>query len=142
MEEERRLAYVGITRAKDRVYLSYAFRRSRWGSSDVNAPSRFLADIPKGVLSGGKSFSGNAPRVAAAERASVWSPSPPEPAARRSSREPAFRPGQRVKHASFGEGIVIESRVQGSDEEITVAFEKAGVKRLLASFANLKKLPG
>ena len=142
MEEERRLTYVGITRAKDRVFLSYAFRRSRWGSSDVNAPSRFLADIPKGVLSGGKSFGGSTPRVAAAERASVWSPAPPEPAARRSSREPTFRPGQRIKHASFGEGIVIESRVQGSDEELTVAFEKAGVKRLLASFANLKKLPG
>jgi DNA helicase-2/ATP-dependent DNA helicase PcrA len=72
----------------------------------------------------------------------VWSPAPPEPAARRSSREPTFRSGQRIKHASFGEGIVIESRVQGSDEELTVAFEKAGVKRLLASFANLKKLPG
>ncbi|HLF26072.1 MAG TPA: UvrD-helicase domain-containing protein [Anaerolineae bacterium] len=136
MDEERRLAYVGITRAKDRVFLSYAFRRSTYGSSEVNAPSRFLNDIPKNLLSGTMSFAGSTPRAAQAERAATWSP-PPRP-----SREPNFRPGQRVSHARFGEGIVVESQAQGVDEELTVAFEKAGIKRLLASFANLKKLPG
>ena len=58
MAEERRLCYVGITRAKDRVFLSYAFRRSMWGSSDVSTPSRFLSDIPKALISGSASFAG------------------------------------------------------------------------------------
>ncbi len=137
MEEERRLAYVGVTRAKDRVFLSYAFRRASYGSSEVSTPSRFLGDIPAHLMSGTMSFAGSAPRAAAAQRASTW---PAAPA--RTAREPNFQPGQRVSHAKFGEGIVVESRVQGDDEELAVAFEKAGIKRLLASFADLKKLPG
>ena len=142
MEEERRLAYVGITRARDRVYLSYAFRRAAYGSSEVNAPSRFLSDIPTALLSGSMSFAGATPRAAAAQRASTWASAQRSSPPARPSREPAFRPGQRVKHARFGEGVVVESRVQGDDEELAVAFEKAGVKRLLVSFANLEKLPG
>ena len=142
MEEERRLAYVGITRAKDRVYLSYAFRRTAYGSSEVNAPSRFLSDIPTSLLSGSMSFAGATPRAAAAQRASTWASEPRSSPPVRPSREPAFRPGQRVKHARFGEGVVVESRLQGDDEELAVAFEKAGIKRLLVSFANLEKLPG
>ncbi|HET7089993.1 MAG TPA: UvrD-helicase domain-containing protein [Anaerolineae bacterium] len=142
MEEERRLAYVGITRAQDRVYLSYAFRRTAYGSSEVNAPSRFLSDIPTALLSGSMSFAGATPRAAAAQRAATWASAQRSSPPARPSREPAFRPGQRVKHARFGEGVVVESRVQGDDEELAVAFEKAGIKRLLASFANLEKLPG
>jgi len=142
MEEERRLAYVGITRAKDRVYLSYAFRRTAYGSSEVSAPSRFLSDIPTSLLSGSTSFAGATPRAAAAPRASTWATAPRASTPARPAREAAFRPGQRVKHARFGEGVVVESRVQGDDEELAVAFEKAGIKRLLASFANLQKLPG
>jgi DNA helicase II / ATP-dependent DNA helicase PcrA len=145
MAEERRLCYVGITRAKDRVFLSYAFRRSMWGSSDVATPSRFLRDIPQQLISGSASFADVRPREAAALRASTWeTPAGARPA--RSAAAPArdlqFRAGQRVKHAQFGEGIVIESRLDRNDEEVTVAFKKAGIKRLLASFANLQKLPG
>ena len=148
---------MGITRAKDRVFLTYAFRRTMWGSSDVSIPSRFLSDIPKQLISGAGSFAGVKPKEAAAIRASVWdaprdggasashgasttrSAPPPAPAP---SRQPAFRAGQRVQHASFGEGVVIETRLERNDEEVTVAFKKAGIKRLLASFANLQKLPG
>jgi DNA helicase-2/ATP-dependent DNA helicase PcrA len=145
MAEERRLCYVGITRAKDRVFLSYAFRRTMWGSSDVSTPSRFLSDIPKGLVSGSASFADVRPREAAAIRASTWEmPGGARPA--RSvpgpSRDLQYRAGQRVKHTTFGEGIVIESRLDRNDEEVTVAFKKAGIKRLLASFANLQKLPG
>jgi len=155
MAEERRLCYVGITRAKDNVFLTYAFRRTMWGSSDVSIPSRFLNDIPKQLLSGTGSYAGVKPKEAAAIRASVWdatresnasretstprSAPPPPPA---STRQPAFRAGQRVKHATFGEGVVIETRIERNDEEVTVAFKKAGIKRLLVSFANLQKLPG
>jgi DNA helicase-2/ATP-dependent DNA helicase PcrA len=142
MEEERRLAYVGITRAKERVFLSYAFRRTTYGSSDLNAPSRFLNDVPSQLLSGSVSFAGATPRAAAAQRAATWSTPPKAAPPARPTRQPNFRPGQRVQHARFGEGVIVESQVQGDDEEIAVAFEKAGIKRLLASFANLKKLPG
>jgi DNA helicase-2/ATP-dependent DNA helicase PcrA len=145
MAEERRLCYVGITRAKDRVFLSYAFRRTMWGSSDVATPSRFLSDIPTQLVSGAGSFAGVKPKEAMAIRASTWEtpmgakPSRSTPAP---SRELKFRAGQRVQHATFGEGIVIESKLDRNDEEVTVAFKQAGIKRLLASFANLQKLPG
>jgi DNA helicase-2/ATP-dependent DNA helicase PcrA len=145
MAEERRLCYVGITRAKDRVFLSYAFRRTMWGSSDVSTPSRFLGDIPTALISGAGSFAGVKPREAMAIRASTWETpvgSKPARSATVPSRDLQFRAGQRVKHTTFGEGIVIESRLDRNDEEVTVAFKKAGIKRLLASFANLQKLPG
>lgn len=80
-----------------------------------------------------------------AVRASTWdTPVGARPArsAPELARELQFRAGQRVKHATFGEGIVIESKIDRNDEEVTVAFKKAGIKRLLASFANLQKLPG
>ncbi len=80
-----------------------------------------------------------------AARASTWE-TPTRPLTTRSVPAPPhelqFRAGQRVKHATFGEGIVIESKIDRNDEEVTVAFKKAGIKRLLASFANLQKLPG
>jgi len=137
MEEERRLCYVGITRAKERVYLVHAFRRTLHGSSDVSLPSRFLEDIPDHLVAGratkrtgakrGKHFS---------PRQTEWtSPVTPGPIAQ-------FRAGERVRHSTFGEGIVIESRLRDNDEEVTVAFEGDGVKRLLVSFAKLEKLEG
>jgi DNA helicase II / ATP-dependent DNA helicase PcrA len=143
LEEERRLCYVGITRAKDCVLLTYAFRRTMWGSSDVSTPSRFLSDIPKNLISGALSFAGSKPKEAAAVRASTWDAKPATVnRAAAPSRPLQFRAGQRVKHAKFGEGVVIESRVDRDDEEVTIAFEKAGIKRLLVSFANLQKLAG
>ncbi len=116
-----------------------------WGSSDVSIPSRFLNDIPKQLIAGKGSYAGVKPKEAAAIRASVWdapvsraeptsrSAPPPPPAP---TRQPSFRAGQRVNHATFGEGVVIETRIERNDEEVTVAFKKAGIKRLLASFAN------
>jgi DNA helicase II / ATP-dependent DNA helicase PcrA len=145
MAEERRLCYVGITRAKDRVFLTYAFRRTMWGSSDVATPSRFLSDIPTQLVSGTGSYAGVKPREAMAVRAATWETpvgAKPSRSAPAPSRELKFRAGQRVQHATFGEGIVIESKLDRNDEEVTVAFKNAGIKRLLASFANLQKLPG
>ncbi len=142
LEEERRLCYVGITRAKERVLLTYAFRRTMWGSDDVSTPSRFLNDIPKKLLSGSMSFAGSKPKEAAMIRASTWESASAKTRSAEPARAMLFRSGQRVKHAKFGDGIVIESKIDRNDEEVTVAFEKAGIKRLLASFANLTKLPG
>jgi len=135
MEEERRLCYVGMTRAKKRLFLSYAFRRTIWGDSDVREPSRFLADIPHNLIEGTTPKAGSSK-----SRATRWEPTPP--ALKPRPRELQFRVGQRVKHGKFGEGVVIESKPDGNDEEVTIAFAKSGVKRVLASFANLEKLPG
>jgi len=161
MNEERRLMYVGMTRAKDRLYLLRAFRRSLYGDSSVSEPSRFLYDIPDTLLTGQKPNS-QARAAATYNRMTAWD----SPYAGRETSQPSssgsgrgravtlssaqmplssaqmpqgqFRTGMRVKHASFGEGMVIESRGAGDTEEVTVAFEAVGVKRLMASLAKLK----
>jgi DNA helicase-2/ATP-dependent DNA helicase PcrA len=128
MEEERRLAYVGITRAKDLLYLTRAYRRYLMGGQSANPPSRFLKDIPPHLL---QHPGGGAPRTYL-EAASA--PAEDE----RPKSEHAFRPADRVRHAKFGEGVVVSAQPQGADTEVIVAFEGVGVKRLLQSFANLQ----
>jgi len=128
MAEERRLMYVGLTRAKDRLYLTRAFRRTQYGNSEPSVPSRFLDDIPS-------ELTGEA-RHKTASRTTTWSPSP-QPTLPTASR---FRAGQRVQHAVFGEGLVIQSRVDGEDEIVTVHFEGVGLKRLMAGMADLERL--
>ncbi|MBI2845891.1 MAG: UvrD-helicase domain-containing protein [Chloroflexi bacterium] len=129
LEEERRLFYVGITRAKSRVYLVYAFRRSSRGFSQVSSPSRFLFDIPPHLLKGGEGWlRQEAPRVTATS----LNPS--------TNRKPRFGPGDKVRHPQFGEGIVVSSKVLEDDEEVTVAFVGDKPKRLLASFADMEKV--
>jgi DNA helicase-2/ATP-dependent DNA helicase PcrA len=155
MQEERRLLYVGLTRAKDQVYLTYAFRRMLYGDSIPGVPSRFLADIPENLTEGVSATIGDLRSRAAYQRQTSWGPSPssssrsipPTPSGRSkiipftTEPKPApatkYKTGMRVKHAKFGEGIVIESALYGGDEEVTVAFAAAGMKRLAASFANL-----
>ncbi|MFH1651507.1 MAG: 3'-5' exonuclease, partial [Chloroflexota bacterium] len=132
MEEERRLCYVGITRAKQRVYLLRAFRRSLMGSSGVNQPSRFLTDIPAHLVSGGDLWAG---RQKAAE--SVYK--------RENLRTPAVdlpsvKEGDRVRHAQFGEGVVVSRRMVKDDVEVAVAFAGNGLRKLLLSFAKLEKV--
>jgi DNA helicase-2/ATP-dependent DNA helicase PcrA len=132
MAEERRLMYVGLTRAKDRLYLTRAFRRTRYGDSEPSTPSRFLEDIPLELTDEARRQA----RRNTAPRVTTWSPSPHPtlPTA------PRFRAGQRVRHATFGEGLVIQSRVDGEDEIITVHFEGVGLKRLMAGMASLERL--
>ncbi len=135
MEEERRLCYVGITRAKERVYLVHAFRRTMYGESQVNEPSRFISDIPDQLIAGrGEAQAEFGEEERPYHRQVQW-PATSEPAV-----TGQFETGDRVRHRIFGEGIVIESKVARGDEEVTVAFEEEGIKRLLASFAKLEKL--
>lgn len=142
MAEERRLMYVGVTRAKDWLYLTRVFRRSLRGQSDVATPSRFLEDIPEVLVQGGL---GRAqPRRRTGQR--VGQPTDPSISWRSSlrsmeeSRVAQFRAGQRVRHPKFGDGIVIESRLHRDDEEVSVVFEEVGIKRLLVSFARLERI--
>ncbi len=135
MAEERRLMYVGVTRAKDRLYLLRAFRRSSWGMSEASAPSRFLDDLPDELLDL------KVPKKSAAGRSSAraaWQSS--TPATPRKARTTQFAPGQRVYHQKFGEGIVLRSARQRDDEEVEVFFEKAGAKRLSATLSGLKRI--
>ena len=133
MEEERRLCYVGITRAKQRVYLVRAFKRSLMGSSRPNPPSRFLRDIPPHLISGGSLREvAEESRVAAA--LSAWNRS----IAKADLTE--LKAGDRVRHAQFGEGVVVSYKPGKDDAVVTVAFEGVGVKKLLQSFARLEKV--
>ena len=135
MEEERRLFYVGITRAKERLYLIRAIQRGGRGSAEETYPSRFLDDVPADLLIGrsrtGRSIHGRAPET-------LWSVhSRPQSA---SIIEVKYRAGTHVRHAVWGEGIVLDSRIQDDDEIVDVVFESVGIKRLSASLANLKIL--
>jgi DNA helicase-2/ATP-dependent DNA helicase PcrA len=133
MEEERRLCYVGITRAKKRVYLVRAFKRSLMGSSRPNPPSRFLRDIPPHLITGGSLREVvEESRVAAA--LSAWNRS----IAKADLTE--LKAGDHVRHAQFGEGVVVSYKPGKDDAEVTVAFEGTGVKKLLQSFARLEKV--
>ena len=219
LEEERRLAYVGITRAKRRLYLSHAWRRATWGMGQATVPSRFLMEIPAELMDGpqlggaddrdldldlvfgarrtsrfGTPIRGGGPRAAfrqgsgrpgapAAGRGVPARPrprrqargvrrgravrlaGPPGPRLGRRPRrrttaatgageaagaarparpiipgERQFRDGDRVRHARWGDGIVVTSKLTRSDEEVTVAFKDASVgrKTMLVSLANLE----
>jgi DNA helicase-2/ATP-dependent DNA helicase PcrA len=134
LEEERRLCYVGITRAKKRVYLVHAFRRMLMGSSMVNKPSRFLRDIPSQKVST-SSLQKNVETKAAYK----WEKS--EDVVPVVDLDlPELKAGDHVRHAQFGEGVVVNCHPKKNDAEVTVAFEGTGVKRLLLSFAKLEKV--
>ncbi len=139
MAEERRLAYVGLTRAEDRLFLTYSFRRTRYGSSEATMPSRFLEDIPGELTTGSWRLAGQSPR----EQETSWDRPGAGPVAtfEHAPNEPRFRAGQRVMHDTFGEGMVLESRLQGDDEIVTVNFKGDGEKRLMVSFAPMEVLP-
>jgi DNA helicase-2/ATP-dependent DNA helicase PcrA len=162
LEEERRLFYVGATRAKQRLYMLYAFRRTTFGRTNTSVPSRFLADIPKNLVKQAPKR-GNVPIQQTtmfanrgsqgdygSSRSTPTSRLTPRPSAASVSRnaarstpsgprEAVFFAGQKVRHATFGDGIVVSSKLVENDEEVTVAFAGKGVKRLLASFAKLEK---
>ena len=137
MMEERRLLYVGITRAKDQLILIHAQNRSMYGYTEPTEPSRYLQDIPEKLL-----------QIATPARQTRWSAStlntttqrwpvktPPE-----QNQEPevqCFSPGQKVNHPSWGDGLVLNSRLQDGDEIVDVFFEEVGLKRVVASVANL-----
>ena len=138
LEEERRLVYVGMTRARQRLYLVYAFRRSLYGSRMTNKPSPYLRDIPPSLL--------RLRQTQARRSATAAKPAGPptlveQPAASVARiTGPQFRAGERVQHPKFGEGVVLQSEIFRGDEEVTVNFPGIGIKRLSVSLAPLEKL--
>jgi DNA helicase-2/ATP-dependent DNA helicase PcrA len=140
MEEERRLCYVGITRAKERVYLTHAFQRARYGMAEPSEPSRYLKDIPRQLIQRATATPARVGthRAAFADDAFADEEEDLPPAAVKTP-QPRFRAGDRVHHTKFGEGVVISSQMMGDDEEVRVAFVNQGVKRLSARVSGLKK---
>ena len=163
LEEERRLAYVGITRAMDRAYLTYTRRRMLFGRTNENPPSRFLRELPtEGVEIRGTieteerdqwaELDWDQGRARYEERKEArretalaglpgqWTGRSAVPPRKRAAlSETRFRPGDHVHHPSLGSGVVVSSALRSDDEEVTVAFPDKGVKKLMASFAKLAK---
>ena len=137
MQEERRLLYVGITRAKDRLYLVYAQNRSAFGYPDPVEPSRFLSDIPDHMLDETSAIRSTIP-----SRLSSFDPKSIQWASRRGSATQTvtqrYLPGTHVEHPVWGDGMVLNSRIQDDDEIVDIFFENVGMKRVAASLANLK----
>ena len=167
MEEERRLCYVGITRAKERLYLLRAFRRGFRGGMGPSMPSRFLGGIPRELVtpmetdfsprpkSASKKVRSRRPAPTAAdadgrrplapEKARSQRPAPAAAATERppprTEAKPELAVGDKVEHKIFGAGMVVETKPSGGDLQVTVAFKEGhGVKKLLLSFAPLEKV--
>jgi DNA helicase-2/ATP-dependent DNA helicase PcrA len=124
LEEERRLCYVGLTRARQQLFLTYAEKRRLHGIDNFATPSRFIREIP------GELIEEVRPAMIVAR-----------PLYRRSEADPAargMRLGQRVRHNKFGEGIVLSSEGSGSHARVQVNFENAGTKWLVVAYANLE----
>ncbi len=139
LEEERRLAYVGMTRAKERLYLLRAFRRRLFGAGLPNPASRFLADVPAHLVET-PDRQGHPVPLGAGAYDRWYSPSSAASVATAPSEAP-FKAGEKVTHDSFGHGIVVSCVAKSGDYEVTVAFVgSSGIKRLLHSFAKLEKV--
>jgi DNA helicase-2/ATP-dependent DNA helicase PcrA len=153
MEEERRLCYVGVTRAKERLYFLHTFRRTLYGESSVREPSRFLQDVPAHLIrqpqkkrtARQESLGLGAGRFMGRRETGFTAFSPGQ-GSRRSADEPTrpqaphFETGDEVLHQVFGQGVVIESKPAGGDEQVTVAFAGVGLKRLMAGVAPMEKM--
>jgi DNA helicase-2/ATP-dependent DNA helicase PcrA len=145
MEEERRLCYVGITRAKKKLYLSAAKRRMMQGRTQFNKVSRFIDEIPEQLLQLDKGINLKEKRpdkaLFSANRGHKFR-KPYQAKSFTSTKMDtlSYSVGDMVKHIKFGKGKVLEIVPGGRDYEVTVDFEKVGVKKMFASFAKLKKV--
>ena len=138
IEEERRLAYVGLTRARKRLYLSRSEYRSSWGAPMYNPPSRFLAEIPEELVTWNevRASSSISTRTSAPRS---FGP-PPKATGKRTTETVALTPGDRVSHDTFGLGTVVEVSGDGDRAQATINFGSAGEKRLLLRYAPVEKL--
>jgi len=139
MQEERRLFYVGITRAKDSLFLVDSINRSAFGYSEPTVQSRFLDDIPPDMLKekhegSGVRRSGYRSNI----RSDQWGRHESVVVRNFKQSQPQFQPGSRVNHAVWGEGMVLNSRNQDEDEIVDIFFQDIGLKRVVASLAKLE----
>ena len=150
VEEERRLAYVAITRAKEELHLLNAESRMIFGSTSRNKASRFLSEIPEELVTRSRSRSWKKPipgtelPTSAYEARAVTTNAArhfgPVNMAKQAGSKATYHPGDRVGHGAFGEGMILSAVPMGNDTLLEIAFDNAGTKKLMANFARLKKL--
>ena len=153
LEEERRLCYVGITRAREELHLLNAWQRTLYGNYMHNLPSRFVREVPDTLLDqagAGRNVNGAAGFTAAGRQGNYA----PEAKLRYTAAQTAstatqsastgttdsYGLGDKVEHGKFGQGVVVSVKGEGADAEISVAFPNIGIKTLVAKYAPLKKL--
>ncbi|MBO5453686.1 MAG: DNA helicase PcrA [Clostridia bacterium] len=141
IEEERRLCYVGITRAKEKLYLIASASRMIFGQTSYNPPSRFLSEIPSDLLDGELTRQRESAYKIENEiknYSTIFNKSLTQSSPKTGNAD--FKVGDRVKHMRFGEGTVLSAIPMGSDMKLSVAFDSVGTKNLMATFAKLKKI--
>ncbi len=148
MLEERRLFYVGITRAQDRLHLIFTQKRSAYGYDEPALPSPFLDDIPLNLLEEAHTThprsrqGGRSVYAGGREKYERWeTPAPRFGGAAPAAPTPQYAPGMRVQHAEWGEGIVLNSRMDSGEELLDIHFAEVGLKRVMASLARLEIKP-
>ncbi|MDD2694704.1 MAG: 3'-5' exonuclease, partial [Anaerolineales bacterium] len=135
LEEERRLLYVGVTRAMDRLHLVYARNRNMFGYTEPVAPSRFIDEIPPSLVEfRGAQFGSRRLTAAHSDLLDGWE-AVAAPASRALTAQ--YPPGTHVSHHVWGAGIVLNSKLEDGDEIVDVFFESVGLKRVAASLAKL-----
>jgi DNA helicase-2/ATP-dependent DNA helicase PcrA len=134
LEEERRLAYVGLTRAQERLYLTRAEYRSAWGSPNYNPASRFLEEIPEELIEWRQRSFTSKPKFTSAP------PPRANPTGKKSANTISLVVGDRVAHDTFGLGTVVKISGDGDRAEATINFGALGEKRLLLRYAPVEKL--
>jgi len=138
VEEERRLAYVGLTRARQHLYISRAQYRSTWGAPNYNPPSRFLDEIPEDVIEW-RNESSTSVSASLIKRSKVATAPPPRATGKKISAI-ELQIGERVSHDTFGVGTVVSVAGEGDKAEATINFGQYGEKRLLLRYAPVEKL--
>lgn len=146
LQEERRLAYVAITRAKEKLYLLHANARMIFGSTTYNKPSRFAGEIPNELMEvtaaqrqvqnnvSKQKFPAHQPQTSTFAGHTTASVKP------QSESTPSYQTGNQIMHKAFGKGMIVSAQRMGNDTLLEIAFDKIGTKKLMANFAKLKKL--
>ena len=145
LEEERRLCYVGMTRAKERLILTGAMRRQLWGHYEANKTSRFIAEIPPELIQRYGAFSDNQEAYSSRSKkdipmtqATVFVAAKPiEPAPK---KKELISVGDKLRHAKFGDGVVVKVTGSGDDMILEIAFPHIGIKKLIWKYAPVKKI--
>ena len=160
LEEERRLAYVAITRAKEKLYITNAATRMLYGSTSRNLPSRFLKEIPENLcqvsteaasyfndfstrglgFSGGRTggFKPNSNSYSFGTSSKAKPFGTASAATQKATQSTNYTVGQTVEHNTFGKGMIISVIPMGNDNMLEIAFENVGTKKLMAGYAKLK----
>ena len=152
LEEERRLAYVAITRAKKRLYIIHTRTRMLYGKTGVNALSRFVKEIPDELLFNEtpkpkdygynrQTSSNSGTKVYFSERQLDATSFGMKSDVSKAQSTQKFSPGDRVYHATFGVGDILSAKPMGNDVLYEVVFDKVGTKKLMGNFARLKQVP-